>query len=131
MKKLFALLGILSLVLAGEPRIYSGLTLDEALQAARTSHKTVLVKFHADWCHFCRAMDQNTFSDAAVTEALQDYIVVKVNVDTPNGRVWAGSYDVAGLPTVMVLDANGNVLYRHAGYQGPRKLLASLASARE
>ncbi|NOZ75122.1 MAG: thioredoxin family protein [FCB group bacterium] len=128
MKKLFPILVILTLAWAAEPAIYSDLSLKQALAEAQSTDKAVLVKFHADWCHYCRAMDKNTFSDATVEEGLRDYIVIKVNVDTPSGILLARKYKVSGLPTLVALDSDGNITYRQSGYQSPQQLLAALQS---
>lgn len=126
MKKLLAILSVLTLVWAGEPAIFSDLTLNQAMEQAQLGNKTILVKFHANWCHYCRAMDKDTFSDAAVAKELNDYIVIKVNVDTPSGILLARKYRVSGLPTLVALDRDGKIIYRQSGYQSPQQLLAAL-----
>ncbi len=126
MKKLIIILGIFSLVWASEPAVFTNISLDQALMKAQSGQKTVLVKFHANWCHYCRVMDKDTFSNADVEKALRDYIVIKVNVDTPKGYILARKYGVSGLPTLVALDGEGKVIYRQSGYQSPQQLMATL-----
>jgi thiol:disulfide interchange protein DsbD len=99
--------------------------LNAALQEAKKSNKTVFVDFYADWCPYCRELDEKTFSDPQVQQKLvQNYIMVKINVDqnpTPSSE-----YKVYSLPTLLVLSADGQEIRRIEGYQAPVQLLSQI-----
>ena len=76
-------------------------------------------------------MDTNSFSDDRVIRKMEDFIVIKVNVETPEGRVLVNRYKVRGLPTLIGLNPEGKLIYRRAGYQSPEKLIKSLVAINE
>ena len=54
--------------------------LDDSL---KVQPKKVFVEFYADWCTYCRKMDQVAFQDARVAERLNtDYYAVRMNIET-------------------------------------------------
>ena len=45
--------------------------------------KKVFVSFYADWCTFCKEMEESTFLNKNVIETLNnDYYAVKMNIET-------------------------------------------------
>jgi hypothetical protein len=54
-------------------------------QAAR-EHRFVLLDLHADWCHWCHVMDEETYTDAQVRTLIgQRYVAVSIDADSdPN-----------------------------------------------
>jgi thiol-disulfide isomerase/thioredoxin len=85
-----------------------------ALDKANADGKQVFIDFYADWCGACLIMDRTTFKDKRVLSELDTgYVFVKVDTDK---HPEVGKYfDVVGLPTIMKLEASGNVVYRHTG----------------
>jgi len=99
--------------------------LNTALQQAKTSNKMVFIDFYTDWCGYCRQMDQNTYTDLHVQERLaQSYIAVKVNSD--QNPDLSTKYDIVGLPTMVILDSDGQEIKRISGYQSADQLLSQL-----
>jgi thiol:disulfide interchange protein len=111
-----------TLLLAGDKDVFSKYNLDEALSAAETQSKSVMVKFHADWCHFCKKMDRVTFTDKNVQKALNDYIPVKVDVDTKEGLNFAKQYGITELPTIIMFDKNGKKRYHQPGFHSAKHM---------
>jgi len=94
-----------------------------ALERARTEGKPVLVNFYADWCVWCKRLDSTTLHDAKVATMLRDRVVpVRLDVEG-NGRRLSNEYRVDGLPTVLVLDADGREIGRIPGYMPPAGFL--------
>lgn len=105
---------------------FDDLNLGEALTVGRSQGKAVVVKFHADWCHFCKKMDRETYSDEKVKKALQDFISIKVDVDTKAGLAYAREYGVSALPTILVFDTSGKKIYQQAGFHSSKQFQAAL-----
>jgi thiol:disulfide interchange protein len=100
-----------------------GRDLPSALERAHSEGKPVLVTFYADWCVWCKRLDATTLRDADVTLLLRDRVVpVRLDVDG-DGREISGRYRVDGLPTILVLDADGRELGRIPGYMPPTGFL--------
>ena len=84
-----------------------------AIGQARESGKLVFVEFYAQWCGACKTMDKTTFSDPAVTTALEQFVFVKVDADQFPAA--ARHFNVFGMPTMVALDASGKEIYRQVG----------------
>ena len=98
--------------------------IDSALSAASQTDKLVLVDFSAEWCAACKVLEAQVFTDASVIEALQNYIFVEVDTDTfPES---AKTYNVVGMPTLVVLISSGEELYRNVGLIAPEKFSQKL-----
>ncbi len=123
-----------SCVQAAEVRWWS---FNSGIEEAKRRKKPVMVDFYADWCHWCKVMEKSTFGDAAISRKLNDqYIAVKIDTqknETINYRgtvytplTFAQAVGVEGLPTVLFLDKNGNVITRLGGYIRPHTFTAIL-----
>ena len=96
--------------------------LNSGFLLAQKSNKLVFVDFYADWCGYCKELDENTYTDTYVQQRLaQKYVLVKINVD--QNPDLASKYKVYGLPTLVILDANGNEIKRQEVYVTPSELL--------
>lgn len=98
--------------------------IDAALTTASESGKLVLIDFSAEWCAACKVLEAQVFSDATVIEALQDYVFVEVDTDAfPES---AKAHDVVGMPTLVVLNSDGEELYRNVGLITPQEFSDTL-----
>ena len=103
-------------------------TLDEALTAAKEKHSPILVDFYTDWCGWCKKMDKETFTDAAVREKLGGYVLLKLDAD--KFPEVAEKYGVDGYPTTVVLDEDGKMLAKRPGFMPPKDYMAFLDEAK-
>ena len=84
-----------------------------ALAKARASHRLLFVEFYAEWCAPCRVLEESIFPDPKVQKALEAYVFVKV--DTDEFPAAGEHFDVAAMPTLLVLDGQGKELHRWVG----------------
>ena len=99
---------------------------DAAFEKARAQNKVVLASFEAEWCVWCRRLETTTYRDAQVASLL-DATVIPVALDVDrNGRELSDTYEVDGLPTVVVFDTEGRELGRIDGYMPPGSFLERL-----
>lgn len=88
-----------------------------ARDAAVRDHKPVLVELGAAWCAPCKAFARDAAGNPAVQRTLAAVILWPVDSETePEGRALARKHTVQGLPTFLLLDADGAVLDRWTGY---------------
>jgi thiol:disulfide interchange protein len=99
--------------------------LPTALTRAGNENRLVMVDFYTDWCQWCKRLDQKTFADANVQEALQQVVTVRLNAEK-DGREAAARFNVEGFPTVIFLNAKGAEVGRIPGYMDPGPFLEEL-----
>src|SRR5262249_36257544 len=59
-------------------------SLANGLAAAKRENKPVLIDMWATWCKNCLTMDKTTLADPAVTAALDRYVKIKFQAETPD-----------------------------------------------
>lgn len=100
-------------------------SLDDALRRATAENKLVMVFFYTDWCGWCRRMDESTFADSKVQEALGRLVVVRLNAEK-NGRAEAARFRVNSYPNIAFLDASGAQVARLPGFMPAPAFLEEL-----
>jgi len=111
--------------------------LDEAKKVAAKEKKDILVDFTgSDWCGWCIKLKKEVFDLPAFEAATKKFVLVEL--DFPNkkpqsdelkakNRAAQQKYGITGFPTILLMDAQGEV-YARTGYQagGPEKYVAHL-----
>ncbi len=105
---------------------YKGSMVD-AQKKAKAEGKLFFVDFYADWCAPCKWMDETSFSDKQVFSMLNNnYVSLKVNIDEFEGFSLKQEYKVRYLPTILIFNADGELIDRIEETLSPRKLHAIL-----
>ena len=102
------------------------------LEVAKSENKLVFVDFYTTWCLPCKLMDEDVFTDEEFGDYMNDnFINYKIDAEKGGGPDLALLYQVMVFPTLLFLDADGNVLVRKDGaaYQTELRSLASKAQA--
>ncbi len=100
-------------------------SLDRGLQRATAENKLVMVFFYTDWCGWCRRMDESTFADGKVQEAMTRLVAVRLNAEQ-NGRAEAARFRVNSYPNIAFLDASGRQVARIPGFMPAPAFLEEL-----
>jgi thiol:disulfide interchange protein DsbD len=102
---------------------------DAALAQARADHRPSVVMFHAAWATASVDMRRQALETPGVLRKLTRFVLVQVNAtssDDPSVQTLLTRFRVAGIPTLLVLDANGAEVARHAQYMRPDEILAEI-----
>jgi len=116
---------------------FDWLKLEQAQIAAETDDKIVMVFVEAEWCGICRRMESEIFPDKKIQKIVQEkYHPVTIDLDSRekvvfNGREmtereFAREMNVQATPTILFLDANGEVMAHQIGYQPVERFEAVL-----
>jgi tetratricopeptide (TPR) repeat protein len=96
----------------------------------RHGQQPLLLYFTADWCGPCRLLEREVFNDPAGQAELRHYELVRLDLDSPQGRALADSFRIATVPSFVMLAAGGGEIERVCGYRSRRLLLRDLARFR-
>ena len=101
---------------------------DEAFRLAAEEGRPVLIDFYADWCAACHELDEKTWPAPEVRRLLDSYAAVKLDftANSEADKAVQKKYGVIGLPTVIVVTAEGEEKGRFEGFQPPDVVAAFL-----
>jgi thioredoxin-related protein len=113
-------------------------SIEDALSLAKQSDKNVFVFFTgSDWCSWCDKLNEEVFDHKIFKDYVNDNMIMvyldfpQSNILTPSQKEYNNSkqqeYKIAGYPSVLILDADGEVLIQ-SGYRegGPAKYVRFL-----
>ena len=139
--RLFLFAATVSLVFAAFARAESDWQHDwnKAQEEAKTNHKLLFLNFTgSDWCGWCIKLDKDIFSQQEFKNFAHDNLVL-VELDFPRRKSQpteerkqnmelAQKYEVLGFPTIVVVNGNGQTVWKFDGYfpGGPEAFIAQL-----
>jgi len=116
-------------------QVMAWLPYGKALQLSQVDGKPIFIDVYADYCLPCREMEATTYKDSLVSHALTtEYHSVRMNVQSTD-RIVCGAlpqsvtdclttkWGVEGVPSIVFLDAKGEVLLSLTGFLTAPELL--------
>lgn len=85
-----------------------------------TNGKPTLLVFSAPWCPACIRMMTETYHKAPVEKQLSKLNFVKLNSDLPENNELSEKFHIKAIPTLVLLDKDGNESYRWLDFQRPK-----------
>ena len=82
---------------------------DDTFARALREDKPILLSISAVWCHWCHVMDETSYSDGNVIEAINARFV-PVRVDNDERPDVNARYNMGGWPTTAFLSPDGSLL---------------------
>lgn len=145
------LIGLSVLSFTSKPSV-DWLSFEELEVALTEQSKKIVIHLYADWCVYCKKMEQSVYTKTEIQEALhKNYYAVKFNVESQDTITFGGkdftnlnmgkrrnAYHqipelLAGrknkdleLPATIILDEEFNIVKRYYRYIPPKELLSIL-----
>ena len=103
--------------------------LSVAKERASREGKLIFLDFWASYCTPCKMMEEYTFTHPNVTDYVNDnYIPVRINIQSFDGFDLKNQFDVRLLPTIIVLNSKGVMVGKHEESMGADKFVETLKS---
>ncbi len=90
-------------------------SLNDAMHPGKDNQKKVLLYFYADWCHYCKKMDEDTFMQSDVAAYMNTHFI-PVRLDFDKDKNLAQKYRIRGLPATWFMDQHGEKIQFLPGY---------------
>lgn len=95
---------------------FEKIPLSEALIKAKSQNKIVFVDCYTQSCLPCKTMDKLVFSLDSVADFFNSsFINVKMDMMSDEGGIYMKKYKVGAFPTFLLLDYQGNIVYKFVG----------------
>lgn len=98
---------------------------EKGVARGKKNGKKVFLNFYAEWCQYCKVMDQSTFRDASVVAYLNENFI-PVRVDSDKRKNLARDYNVQALPVSWFIAEDGENIGSQPGYVPPETMLPLL-----
>lgn len=114
------------------------LPFNDGMALAAKERKHVVIDFYTGWCHWCKVMDKETFSNPDVKKYLVDnFVTIRVDAESRTGElVYKGQtytpvalarmFGVRGYPSLAYLDRDGGLVTVVPGFVPAEKFLPLL-----
>lgn len=118
-----------ALSLGGNPgTIFRDISVKDAIYDAAAESKYIMLYFYSDWCEPCQWMEKNCLNKPEITTLLSEkFIPLKVDLDDLRGFELRQKYEVKIIPTVIILDSDGQVVERVEETMNVKKMMDFIA----
>jgi thiol:disulfide interchange protein DsbD len=110
------------------------LSLDDLLTKIESDDKPVMIDFRADWCVSCRELEESTFKDSHVIDALRGYDLYRVDVtqNSPEQKKMMKHFGVFGPPAILFFEKGKEIKSkRNSGYKSPDTFISIIEGRKE
>ncbi|MDR1527097.1 MAG: DUF255 domain-containing protein [Dysgonamonadaceae bacterium] len=104
----------------------------DMLQLAKAENKLIFMDCYTVWCGPCKGLAKEVFPQKEVGDFFNAHFInTKYDMEKGDGKVLHEKYkpDIIGFPTLLLIDADGAIVHRMAGYKQAGELLASVKAA--
>lgn len=99
---------------------------NEILKQAKKEKKMVFVDCYTSWCGPCKMLAKNVFTQDSVADFYnRKFVCVKIDMEKGEGPELAKRYEVAAYPTLLYIDAAGELKHCVTGYMLSEALIGN------
>lgn len=102
---------------------------NEAFNAAMKDKRQLLIICETEWCKWCQAMNESTWTDDGLMGVAKNLILTRIDGDLDTAMI--EKYRINRFPTVVLTSDQGVEVDRFVGYFGPREMQEELTRALE
>ena len=102
---------------------------EKVMKKAKKADKMVFVDCYASWCVPCKHLMNDVFPQKEVSEYLEaNFVCAKYDIEQENGTEFTTLYPnrIFGVPTMFIIDAEGNLLQVIRGAREADDLLSTI-----
>lgn len=102
---------------------------EKVMKKAKKADKMVFVDCYASWCGPCKHLMNDVFPQKEVSEYLEaNFVCAKYDIEQENGTEFTTLYPnrIFGVPTMFIIDAQGNLLQVIRGAREADDLLSTI-----
>ncbi len=103
--------------------------LESAQPLAKKEKKLLFVDFSAPWCPACLRLETEVFGQKAFLSQTKNLVKVSLNMDVLVNDKAFEKYGVNVIPTMILMNAEGDELYRMVDFRATKELLKELSLA--
>jgi len=96
----------------------------KVLAEAKKQNKLIFLDAYASWCGPCKMLKRNTFPNKEAGEFFnKNFINVAIDMEKGDGPELGAIFRVTAYPTLIIADADGNIITYTQGYVNPKQLI--------
>ncbi|MCG8650101.1 MAG: thioredoxin family protein [Pirellulales bacterium] len=99
-----------------------------AIDSARETGKPILVFVTTDWCHYCKKMKRETWSNPVVNDTVSQQFETLV-LDGDRDQKVVQKLGLKGYPATLLYTPDGRYVAKRGGYMSPVQTLKWLGAA--
>jgi len=111
---------------------------NDGMAIAAKEKRHVVIDFYTSWCHWCKVMDRETFSNPDVKKYLaENFVTIRINAESTKDTLDYGGvkytpvtlaqrFGVRGFPSLAYLDRNGELVTVVPGFVPAKTFLPLL-----
>jgi thioredoxin-related protein len=129
MKRILLLLMIISSAVYAQNNgvLFEKYPLSVSLLKARNENKLVFVDCCTAWCGPCKAMAKDVFTiDTVGAFFNKNFVNVQLDMEKGEGKPAAVKYHIEAYPSFLLLDGDGNLVYKFVGAMGAKEFVAKI-----
>lgn len=94
-----------------------------ALELAKKKKQLLIVDYGAPWCPACVRFETEVFGTKEFAKLTKNTVKLYLNADKAVNKEFGKNYNIKALPTLLVLNSNGDEIYRSLDFK-PTAVLA-------